>query len=142
MPRVYTGGTFDLLHPGHIHLLRRCRELAGPRGSVTVALNSDEFVQEYKGITPTFDFRSRWELLTELRCVDLVFPNIGGADSRPTIDLVDPDIIAIGEDWKDRDYHAQMGFDQQWLDARGIEIVYIDHLPGFSSTNVRQSLAR
>src|SRR5438105_3578943 len=49
---VYTGGTFDLIHTGHLYLLRQCRSLAGPAGVVVVSLNTDEFVLEYKQRAP------------------------------------------------------------------------------------------
>ena len=48
---VYTGGTFDLLHAGHVKFLRRCAEF----GRVVVALNTDEFVEQYKGRKPIMD---------------------------------------------------------------------------------------
>lgn len=140
MAVVYTGGTFDLFHPGHVELLKRCRELAGPDGRVVVSLNTDDFVLEYKRIRPTMDFASRRMVLEACRYVDLVIENIGGADSKPAVEVVGPDIIAVGEDWKIRDYHKQMQFTPGWLRARGIRIEYVDHLFGFSSSKVRDSL--
>lgn len=124
MPRVYTGGTFDLIHPGHIALLRQCCDLAQD-GEVVVALNTDEFVQQYKHRPPVMSYNDRRDVLLALRWVDRVVPNLKGADSKPTIEKVDPDIIAIGEDWRNKDYYAQMSFTQEWLDERGISLVYI-----------------
>jgi cytidyltransferase-like protein len=49
MAIVYTGGTFDLFHSGHVNLLMRCKEIAGLEGKVVVGLNSDAFVQRFKG---------------------------------------------------------------------------------------------
>lgn len=140
-PVLYTGGTFDLLHPGHVHLLQQCRQYVGPYGKVVVALNTDEFVMEYKHIIPTHDFKSRKMMLEALDTVDLVVRNSGGADSKVAIDVICPKIIAIGEDWRDRDYNAQMGFTTAWLAERGIQVWYVPHLKGFSSTNVRKALA-
>lgn len=140
-PVLYTGGTFDLLHPGHIHLLKQCRQYIGPNGKLVVALNTDEFVQSYKRIVPTHNYQARKVMLEALETVDLVVCNTGGKDSKPSIEVVEPDIIGIGEDWKDRDYNAQMGFTPQWLSERSIQIWYVPLLRGFSSTLVRQSLA-
>jgi cytidyltransferase-like protein len=50
--RVYTGGTFDLFHAGHVKFLKRCQEIAGIAGGVTVSLNTDEFIYEYKKVKP------------------------------------------------------------------------------------------
>ena len=133
-PRVYTGGTFDLFHSGHVNLLRRCAEL----GRVTVALNTDQFVFEYKSRYPIMSFDERKAVLESCRYVDEVVPNFAGADSKPTIELVRPHIIAIGTDWARRDYHAQMQFNQDWLDDRGIALIYIPYTSGISTTDLKR----
>jgi len=141
---VYTGGTFDLFHQGHVELLKSCRSLAGRDGKVVVALNTDSFVMAYKHIIPTHGYESRKAILEACQYVDLVVCNTGGADSRPTIEVVEPDIIAIGADWSPqngKDYMAQMQFTQEWLIERHIELQFIPLLTGHSSTNTRRKLA-
>jgi glycerol-3-phosphate cytidylyltransferase len=128
MARVYTGGTFDLIHPGHITLLRHCFDLSGDDGEVVVALNTDDFVEHYKGHRPVMSYNDRRDVLLALRWVDRIVPNSSGADSKPTILKVDPDIIAIGEDWHPRngkDYMRQMQFTEQWLRDQEISLVYV-----------------
>ena len=132
--RIYTGGTFDLIHAGHIAFLRRCAEL----GSVTVSLNTDEFIQEYKGVAPIMSFYEREAVLSELRCVDAVVANTGGADSTEAIEQVAPDLIVVGSDWARRDYYKQMNFDQDWLDARDIGLLYIPYTEGISTTDIKK----
>jgi glycerol-3-phosphate cytidylyltransferase len=134
---VYTGGTFDLLHAGHTSFLRRCSELAD---TVVVSLNTDEFIEEYKGKPPVISYADRRDVLLACRYVDDVIPNLGGADSKPAIEGVMPDIIAIGTDWARRDYYAQMGFDQDWLDERGIALIYIPYTQGISSTAIKERM--
>lgn len=133
---VYTGGTFDLLHAGHANFLRRCSEL----GSVTVSLNTDEFIEAYKGKRPVMSYAEREAVLLSMRFVDRVIPNFAGADSKPAIELVKPDFIVIGSDWARRNYYAQMQFTQDWLDERGIGLVYIPYTQGISSTEVKKRL--
>ena len=133
---VYTGGTFDLPHAGHVNFLRQCAEL----GDVVVSLNTDEFITAYKGRPPIMSFEERAAVIGEFQCVASVVPNTGGADSRVAIDEVDPHIVAIGSDWAVRDYHKQMGFDQEWLDERGIWLVYIPYTKGVSTTAIRARL--
>lgn len=135
--KVYTGGTFDLFHRGHAQFLKRCHEL----GEVTVALNTDEFIAEYKGKPPVMTYNEREEVLLACRWVDRVIPNFGGANSKPSIELIQPDIVAIGTDWARRDYYAQMQFTQDWLDERGVALIYIPYTSGISSTNVKGRLA-
>jgi glycerol-3-phosphate cytidylyltransferase len=135
---VYTGGTFDLFHSGHSNFLARCAEL----GEVIVSLNTDEFIEAYKGKAPIISYSDREAVLRSCRSVSEVIPNFGGADSKPSIEMIQPDIIAIGSDWARRDYYAQMGFDQDWLDARGISLIYIPYTEGISSTAIKARLVR
>jgi glycerol-3-phosphate cytidylyltransferase-like family protein len=80
-------------------------------------------------------------MLEALSCVDLVVKNVGDEDSKPAIEIVMPDIVAIGEDWKTRDYYAQMGFTKEWLQERKIEVWYLPLMGDISSTKIRRSLA-
>lgn len=133
---IYTGGTFDLFHAGHVEFLRRCSEL----GTVTVALNTDEFIEGYKGKPPVISYRDRERVLLACRYVDDVVPNVGGFDSRPSIEMVAPDMVVIGSDWARKDYYTQMAFDQDWLDDRGIGLCYIPYSPGISSTAIKERM--
>jgi glycerol-3-phosphate cytidylyltransferase len=137
MSIVYTGGTFDLFHSGHVNLLKRCREVAGQYGSVVVSLNTDAFIEEYKGKPPVCSDAEREAVLLSCRYVDEVIMNVGGKDSRISIDMVKPDYILIGSDWAKKDYYAQMGFDQDWLDERGIGLIYVPYTKEISSTSIK-----
>ncbi|MFI5843798.1 adenylyltransferase/cytidyltransferase family protein [Catenuloplanes sp. NPDC051500] len=136
--KVYTGGTFDLFHEGHVSLLKNCKRLAGD-GEVVVALNTDEFVEQFKGRRPAVSYAGRKEVLESCRYVSRVIPNTDGADSKPTILSVRPDVIAIGVDWAPpKDYYAQMNFTAQWLDENGILLVYLPRpVDGQSSTRIK-----
>jgi glycerol-3-phosphate cytidylyltransferase len=138
--RVYTGGSFDLFHSGHVRFLERCKELAGPDGEVVVSLNTDEFIKAYKGKGLVMTYAERKTVIEGCRWVDRVVANVGGADSTIAIDYVQPDLIVIGSDWARRDYYTQMGFDQDWLDERGIGLCYIPYTQGISSTDIKTRL--
>jgi glycerol-3-phosphate cytidylyltransferase len=135
---VYTGGTFDLYHSGHANFLARCAEL----GEVVVSLNTDEFIEAYKGKAPVISYAEREAVLLSCRSVSAVIPNFGGADSKTAIEMASPDVIAIGSDWARRDYYSQMGFTQDWLDDRGISLIYIPYTAGISSTAIKARLVR
>jgi glycerol-3-phosphate cytidylyltransferase len=136
VPVVYTGGTFDLPHHGHFRLLQRASEF----GKVVVGLNTDEFIFEYKKNSPIMSFDERKEILLACRWVDEVVPNYGGSDSKIAIDIVKPDYIIIGSDWARKDYYNQMGFDQDWLDERGIGLIYVPYTTGISSTDLKKRI--
>lgn len=133
---IYTGGTFDLFHRGHAQFLERCADL----GEVVVSLNTDEFIESYKGKPPIISYEDRKAVLEACVWVDAVIPNIGGADSKPSILQVNPDIIAIGSDWAKKDYYKQMQFTQDWLDENDIMLLYIPYTEGISSTEIKRRL--
>jgi glycerol-3-phosphate cytidylyltransferase len=139
--KVYTGGTFDLFHSGHVNFLKRCQQISGVDGQVVVALNTDEFIYEYKKKKPVLTFDQRKDVLESCRFVNQVVPNVGGSDSKKTIEMVESvDVIAIGSDWARKDYYAQMEFDQDWLDEKNISLIYIPYTKGISSTFIKGNL--
>ena len=133
---VYTGGTFDLFHSGHVNFLSKVSKL----GEVTVSLNTDEFILEYKGSLPVCSYDERKLVLENSIYVTNVVPNIGGADSKPSIENVNPDIIAIGTDWARKNYYEQMQFTQDWLDEKNIMLLYVPYTRGISSTEIKKRL--
>lgn len=142
MPVVYTGGTFDLPHRGHVNFLKTCKKIAGVGGIVVVSLNTDEFITKYKGKPPIMSFEERKAVLEEFRSVDLVIPNIGGADSKPAITAIMPSFVVIGSDWAKKDYYKQMDFTQEWLDVNGITLIYIPYTEGISTTKIKERLSK
>lgn len=139
--RVFNCGTYDVLHPGHLYVLRECRRQAGPNGEVVIGVNLDDFVERFKGHRTVQPYLERAELLAAIRDVDRVVPNIGGEDSRLVLEAVMPDILLAGADWwseDDEKYLRQMGLTRDWLAVRGIDLRYCPRLvPGRSSTNLR-----
>lgn len=134
---VYTGGTFDLFHSGHVNLLKRCKEVAGNDGKVVVALNTDDFIFQFKNKKPICSEQERLDVLLACKYVDEVVMNFGGQDSRISIEMVGPNYIVVGSDWAKKDYYAQMSFTQEWLDERGIGLVYVPYTQTISSTKIR-----
>ena len=137
---LYTGGTFDLFHAGHVNFLKRCKDIVQYSGLVTVSLNTDEFIERYKGKPPICSYAEREQVLNSCRFVDKVIPNECGEDSKDTILRVKPAYIAVGSDWATKDYYKQMGFTQAWLDSYGIVLVYIPYTKGVSSSEIKTRL--
>ena len=138
---VYSGGTFDLIHSGHIRFLKACRRVAGENGRLVISLNTDAFIEQYKGSAPIMSFAEREEVLLGIKYVDEVVANEFGADSKPTILSVLPDFIVVGDDWAKRDYYAQMQFTQGWLDAHKIQLIYVPYTQGISTTDLKKRIA-
>jgi glycerol-3-phosphate cytidylyltransferase len=137
--RVLTIGTFDLFHVGHLELLRECNRLAGLRG-VIVGVNDGDFVRRFKGRRPVNSNDERLANVRAIRFTDAAFIHLGRDYAQRDIRRFLPDIIAVGDDWQGRDYLDQLGVTQDWLDTRGIRVVYVPRTTGVSSSAVRASL--
>lgn len=135
--KVYTGGTFDLFHNGHVNFLKQCKEIGN---YLVVSLNTDDFIHRYKGSEPIMDYESRKEILLSCKYVDEVIPNTDGEDSKPTILSVKPKFIIIGSDWAKKDYYEQMNFTQKWLDDNKIILVYVPYTEKISTTIIKEKL--
>jgi cytidyltransferase-like protein len=141
---ILTIGTFDLLHVGHMELLAACRQMAGTAGSVVVAVNRDAFVARFKGRTPAQDLDRRLEMVRACRFVDAAVVNLGDEDAGLVIDVVRPDLLAIGDDWLDvghdeRRYLAQLGITPGWLLERGLRVEYVPRTRGESTSALRRA---
>lgn len=128
MTLVFTNGCFDLLHPGHVDMLKRARAL-GDR--LVVGLNSDESVRMLKGHDkPYFKQRDRYAMLRALRCVDevIVFDEL--TPSRLIAELK-PDVLVKGGDWPlDRIIGADTVL------AAGGKVFSLPLLPGYSTSSL------
>lgn len=127
MKRIITYGTFDLLHYGHINLLKRAKELGD---YLVVGLSTDEFNQ-IKGKKSFFDYEKRKALLEAIRYVDLVIPEDNWEQKINDIKEFKIDIFVIGDDWKGK-------FD--YLKQCGVEVVYLPRTPEISTTDIKNKL--
>lgn len=136
--KVLTIGTFDILHFGHIQIIKKCRDIAGLDGQVIIGLNPDKFVKKFKLALPIMSYKEREFSLKQLPYVSEVLPNCGGQDSKPLIRSVKPDIIVIGSDWARKDYYKQMDFTQDWLDNNDIILCYVPYTKNISTTEIKK----
>ena len=132
---VYTGGTFDLFHSGHVRLLERCKKVAAG-GDLVVSVNPDEFCSQYKE-PPICSLAERMEVVSSCKWVDKVIVNSGGADSKPAIIEAKADLVIVGSDWQSKDYYKQMGFTQEWLDEHKIGVMFVPYTEEISTTIIK-----
>lgn len=128
MKRVITYGTFDLLHYGHINLLRRAKSLGD---YLIVALSTDEFNWQDKHKKTYFSYEERKQLLESIRYVDLVIPEKCWEQKRHDMHEYHIDIFAMGSDWAGK-------FD--FLKEEGVNVVYFPRTPEISSTKIKNDL--
>ena len=129
MKRVITYGTFDLLHYGHINLLRRAKALGD---YLIVALSTDEFNLNAKNKVCYFSYEERKSLLEAIRYVDLVIPEESWEQKSTDVSLYQVDTFVIGDDWAGK-------FD--FLKDQ-CEVVYLPRTPEISTTKIKQELGK
>ena len=127
MKRVITYGTFDLLHYGHINLLRRAKEQGD---YLVVGLSTDAF-NEQKGKKSYFSYEQRKTLLESIRYVDLVIPEENWEQKRSDVHEYRIDTFVMGDDWEGK-------FD--FLREEGAEVVYLSRTPEISTTQIKTEL--
>lgn len=130
---VYTVGTFDLLHVGHLALLNHCKSLGD---TLAVGVASDEVVNLYKPNVPVVPLEQRVEMLQALQCVDIVRPYhqleyVSGCKA------VNVDIFVIGEDWGSKSHNLDV---DAYLREMGKETVQVNYNPRTSSTKIKQTV--
>ena len=130
---VYTVGTFDLLHVGHLALLKYCASLGD---TVAVGVASDEVVQLYKPNTPAVPLEQRIEMLLALSCVDIVLP-YHELDYIAVCKAVKADIFVIGEDWGKKPHNEGV---ENYLKSQGKKIVQVQYNPQNSSTQIKAKI--
>ena len=130
---VYTVGTFDLLHVGHLALLEYCKSL-GDKFIVGVA--SDEVVGSYKRNVPVIHLKQRMEMLKALKCVDDVvsYDKLEYVTNCKELDI---DIFVIGEDWGDKPHNLAV---EKFLKSKGKKIVQVSYNPQTSTTKIKQDV--
>ena len=130
MKRVITYGTFDLLHYGHIELLRRAKAFGD---YLIVCLSTDEFNWEQKKKKCYFSYDQRKLLLEAVRYVDLVIPEESWEQKVTDMKEYHIDTFVIGDDWKGK-------FD--YLKDQGVEVVYLSRTPEISTTSIKKDLKK
>lgn len=127
---VYTVGTFDMLHVGHLALLEHCRRLGNV---VAVGVASDRVVHSYKPNRPVIPLSQRMQMLKALRCVDIVRPYfeleyVSGCEA------VDADIFVVGEDWGNKSHNVDV---ESYLERKGSKVVKVHYDLRTSSTQIK-----
>ncbi|MCY1569000.1 glycerol-3-phosphate cytidylyltransferase [Staphylococcus pettenkoferi] len=126
MRRVITYGTYDLLHYGHIELLRRAREMGD---YLIVALSTDEFNRN-KHKKSYYNFEQRKMMLESIRYVDLVIPEDGWGQKEKDVDRYEVDTFVMGHDWE-----GEFDFLKDKCD-----VIYLKRTEGISTTQIKREL--
>ncbi len=130
---VYTVGTFDLLHVGHLALLEQCSAFGDV---VAVGVASDSVVKSYKPNVPVIPLDQRQEMLKALRCVDIVRPYYE-LEYVSACKELNVDIFVIGEDWGSEPHNIAV---ESYLNEMGKKIIQVHYNLRTSSTSIKNDV--
>ena len=129
MKRGITYGTFDLLHYGHVNLLKRAKEYGD---YLIVAISTDEFNWNSKNKKCYFSYEQRKNLVESIRYVDLVIPEKNWEQKISDVKEYHVDTFVIGDDWK-----GKFDFLKEYC-----EVVYLPRTPEISTTQIKKELKK
>lgn len=131
----FTSGVFDMLHIGHLNIIRRAKEQCE---HLIVGVSTDELVESYKHKMPIIPFEERMAIVKALRYVDEVV-------AQTTMDKIEMwkmkhfDVMFHGDEWKGTDLYNLY---ESEFEKVGVKIVYLPHTEGISSTMLREKLKK
>jgi len=129
MKRILTYGTFDLLHYGHIRLLKRARALGD---YLIVALSTEEFNAGKGKKAPYHSYEVRKEILESIRYVDLVIPETNWGQKLGDVLKYEVDVVVMGGDWEGSDKFEYL--------KEHCEVAYLDRTEGISTSKIKDDL--
>ncbi len=125
----YTTGVYDMFHIGHLNVIRNAKEQCD---YLIVGVSTDELVRKEKNKTPVIPFEERMEIVSAIRYVDEVVPQIN-KDKMQAWNKYHFDKMFVGSDWKGT---PQWNEYEKQFSSVGVEIVYLPHTDGISSTKL------
>lgn len=132
---MYSQGSFDILHSGHINLFKKCRLLAGD-GEVVIACLSDESYEKYRGYPSAKPFSERKGLLEACRYIDRVIES-DNTKTAEEIKQIKPDLVVVGSDWASKDIYKQYHMSKEELAPL---LVYQPYTTEITSTMIKERI--
>ena len=129
----YTTGVFDMFHIGHLNILKKAKEQCE---YLIVAVSTDELAREYKHKTPVICFDDRFAIVEAIKYADKVVPQ-NSLDKKAAWEVFGFDAVFHGDDWKGSAMYDEI---EKSLNEVGVDVVYIPHTKGVSSTILSEKL--
>lgn len=130
--RVFTSGSFDLFHIGHLNILERSAALGD---ELIVGVSTDELIQHYKGMPPIIPFEQRFRIISSLKCVTKAVKQVKLTEVAQ-LQREDIDIVTIGDDWINKYLEGL-----EWMKQQpGKEVVYFPYTPDVSTTSINKKI--
>ena len=130
--RVFTSGSFDLFHVGHLNILEKSAALGD---ELIVGVSTDELILEYKGMKPIIPFEQRFRIVSALGCVTKAIKQVKLTEIAQ-LERERIDVVTIGDDWENKYLEGL-----EWMKSQeGKRVIYSPYTPGVSTTSIKKSI--
>lgn len=130
--KVFTSGSFDLFHVGHLNILEKSAALGD---ELIVGVSTDELILEYKGMKPIVPFEQRFRIISALKCVTKAVKQVKLTEIAQ-LKKEDIDIVTIGDDWENKYLEGL-----EWMKSQpGKKVIYFPYTPGISTTSIKKDI--
>lgn len=130
--RIFTSGSFDLFHVGHLNILEKSAALGD---ELIVGVSTDELIEEYKGLKPVIPFEQRIRIVPSLKCVTKVVKQVKLTEIEQ-LKQENIDIVTIGDDWENKYLEGL-----EWMKTQPEKkVVYFPYTPGVSTTTIKKDI--
>jgi glycerol-3-phosphate cytidylyltransferase len=131
---IYTAGTYDLFHFGHLNILLKAKELGD---YLIVGVSSDKLIKKYKKIKPIISYKDRVAIVKELKCVDKVIKQNEFFKIKQ-LRKYNIDIIILGNDWEGKEFPEL----DKCIKELNIKIVYVPYTKRLSTSKIKEKIIR
>jgi glycerol-3-phosphate cytidylyltransferase len=130
---IFTAGSFDLFHFGHLQILHKAKKLGD---ILVVGVSTDKLIKNHKRLLPIIPYKERVVIIKELKCVDKVVKQTKLVDIRQ-FNRLKADLFIIGDDWKDRTDNKGIN----WLRDNN-KIIFLPYTKHLSSSKIKEKIIR
>ena len=131
---VYTSGSFDLFHFGHLNILKKAKELGK---YLIVGVSTDSLISSYKNLKPIICYRDRVSIIKELKCVNKVIKQNKFFDVKQ-LKKFNIDAIVLGDDWKGKSFPEL----ETALRELKIQMIYVPYTKRLSTSKIKEKIIR
>ena len=130
----YTAGVYDMFHVGHLNIIMNAKQYCE---HLIVAVSTDEVVWQTKHKKPIINFKDRVRIVEAIRYVDMVVPQNDYMDKKSAAIKYGIDVMFVGDDWKGTEKWNRI---EKELSEINVDVVYLPHTEGISSTVLREKM--
>lgn len=131
---IYTSGSYDLFHFGHLNILLKAKKLGD---YLIVGVSTDSLIKKYKGLKPIICYRDRLSIINQLKCVDKVIKQDTFFDVKQ-LKKYKIDIIVLGDDWKNKTFPEL----DKCLKELNIKMIYVPYTKRLSTSKIKEKIIR